>query len=150
MRAPAGTEQYIAVERILNGDAERPSVSDRGLDLFAEVPEAQHHAIDALAPQEIELMEYEGPSGDREQRLGHPVGKGPEPGGETAGKYGNGQHSGEDDLCAFEVEAKAHLLQSRFRHGLAQQTAVGGVKHQEAAASGADQLAAHCTVTHCL
>src|SRR5438552_2253454 len=49
---------------------------------------------------------------------------------------------------AVKIEAHPHLAQSCLAHGPAQPGLVFGVEHQEAAAAGADQLAAQRSVAH--
>ena len=67
---------------------------------------------------------------------------GPQPRGQAAGENGDRQAHREQHLRALEVEAEAHFLEAGLRHRRAQPAVVLGVEQQEAAAAGADELAA--------
>ncbi len=65
----AGSLQRRTVETIGDVQAEITAVADGLFDLFAEMTDAQHHAFDAFAAEQVQLMHDEGLSGDDNQRF---------------------------------------------------------------------------------
>src|ERR1700733_12649089 len=101
-----------AVERILDREPPSSAITHRRFDLLGQVADAEHHAIDAGAAQQVELVKNKRTAGDAQQRLGHPMREGMQPRGETARKYGDGQHD-YDSTIFVPSKSKPNRTSSR-------------------------------------
>ena len=60
-------KQRAAVERVSDCEAKFAAVAHDRLYLPTQMTDAEHYAIDTVALQQLELMQYEGTSGDWQQ-----------------------------------------------------------------------------------
>src|SRR5208282_6462229 len=86
----AGTQQFGAVESIIEPETEGRTIAKLMLNHFAEMPDAKNGAADAARTEQFELMRQKRFARDRDERFGNLFGGGAQPGGEAAGKDGNG------------------------------------------------------------
>src|SRR5262249_58162767 len=86
---PAGAEQLLAVVGVRGLDTVARPVTDDGLDLLAEVTQAED---DPPASQERQLMQHERLPRDLDERLRDRLGDRVEARRETTGEDGDGKH----------------------------------------------------------
>src|SRR5258708_35957613 len=65
--SPTRAQQLVAVERVLDYEAEISAIANDRPYLLTEMADTKHHSIDALVFQQPELMKDEGPPGNGKQ-----------------------------------------------------------------------------------
>ena len=150
MNRASGATANGTVVRIFDREVERPPIAHELPDQLAQIAEAQHDAPDPAGVKQPRWMGDEWLAVDLQQSFGDAIRDGAQAGGEASGQNSNGainssrlrHHRG-----ALKIESHAHFTEPGCAHGTPQARLVFGIKQQETAAPGADQLASERAVT---
>ncbi len=146
LQRAAGSEQRLAVEHVVDATVPATAVAERLADHLATIPDAEDDALDALAAKPVELVLGERPARHLDERFRDRLGHRPQPRRQAAGENGDGQTHANSTLVPSKSNRKRTSSRPAAGHRRPQAPMVLGVEHQEAAAAGADQLAAERAV----